>query len=123
MRWNTVPIFFAFFVTGFEDSVGTLVGFATKQFDLSPAMAGLLPFFTFLAYGLFSVPIGILADRKRKKFVMLLFLGFTVIGALIPTISMNAYWVLLLAIFFVGTGNAGLQVTGNPIMSDVSAPG
>jgi len=123
MRVKTLPIYFAFFVMGFEDAVGTFVGFAKEQYSLSPAIAGLLPFFTFLAYGLFSVPIGILADRKGKKYVMGLFLFFTALGSLIPTISVTHYWYLLLGIFFLGTGNAGLQVTGNPIMRDVSAPG
>ncbi len=123
MRLKTIPIYFAFFVMGFEDAVGTFVGFAKEQYSLSPSVAGLLPFFTFIAYGLFSVPIGVLADRKGKKFVMILFLGITGLGSLIPTISVSEYWYLLLGIFFLGAGNAGLQVTGNPIMRDVSTPG
>ena len=123
MRMKTIPIYFAFFVMGFEDAVGTFVGFARQQYDLSPFIAGLLPFFTFLAYGLFSVPIGVLAAKKGKKFVMVLFLFLTGLGSLIPTISVAEYWYLLLGIFFLGAGNAGLQVTGNPIMRDVSAPG
>ena len=123
MRMKTIPIYFAFFVMGFEDAVGTFVGFARQQYDLSPFIAGLLPFFTFLAYGFFSVPIGVLAAKKGKKFVMVLFLFLTGLGSLIPTISVAEYWYLLLGIFFLGAGNAGLQVTGNPIMRDVSAPG
>ncbi len=123
MRLKTMPIFFAFFVMGFEDAVGTFVGFAKEQYDLTPFVAGFLPFFTFLAYGLFSVPIGVLADRKGKKFVMVLFLFLTALGSLIPTLSVDKYWYLLLGIFFLGSGNAGLQVAGNPIMRDVSAPG
>jgi fucose permease len=123
VRFKTLPIYFAFFVMGFEDAVGTFVGFAKVQFDLSPFIAGLLPFFTFLAYGLFAVPIGVLADRKGKKFVMVTFLFLTALGSLIPTISVSEYWYLLLGIFFLGAGNAGLQVAGNPIMRDVSAPG
>ena len=39
-----LPVFYAFLVMGFGDVVGTLVGFAIKEFSISPAMAGLLPF-------------------------------------------------------------------------------
>ena len=61
MKPKTIPIFLVFFSMGFGDAVGTLVGFVTKVYNLSPAVAGLLPFFGFLAFWLFSVPLGIFA--------------------------------------------------------------
>jgi hypothetical protein len=44
MSVRTLPVFFAFFVMGFVNAVGTLVGFAREEDQLSGFMAGLLPF-------------------------------------------------------------------------------
>src|SRR6056297_3190570 len=104
MRLKTLPIFLAFFVMGFGDVVGTLVGFATKEFDLSSSLAGLLPFAGLIPFGLFSVPIGILSDRKGKKYVLITFLLIALIGLLIPSISIAQYYYVLIAIFMVGIG-------------------
>lgn len=116
-------MFLVFFVMGFGDAVGTLVGFVTKEFNLPLSLAGLLPFFGLLAFGLFSVPIGVLSANKGKKFVLILFLIIAFAGVLIPVISISRYYFVLIAIFLTGLGMTGLQVAGNPAMRDVSAPG
>ncbi len=123
MRFRTLPVFLGFFVMGFVDAVGTLVGFAEKQFHLSGAQAGLLPFFGFIAFALFSVPAGVVADRRGKKFLLVASLAVVLAGQAIPSLSVARYELLLGAIFLIGTGMAALQVAGNPIMRDVSAPG
>jgi len=123
MRKSTVPIFMAFLIMGFGDVVGSLVAFAKQSFNLSSAMAGILPFVAFLAFGLLSVPMGLLQDKKGKKFVMLLGLGVALIGLVIPIISMSHYIILIVAICLLGAGMAVLQVAGNPMMRDVSEPG
>ncbi len=108
---------------GFVDAVGTLVGFAEREFQLSGAQAGLLPFFGFIAFALFSVPAGVVADRRGRKFLMTASLAVVLAGQLIPCLSVAHYGLLLGAIFLIGAGMAALQVAGNPIMRDVSAPG
>ena len=123
MRFRTLPIFLCFFVMGFVDAVGTLVGFAEKEFHLSGAQAGLLPFFGFIAFALFSVPAGVLADRRGKKALLVGSLAVVLAGQLIPSLTVAHYAFLLGAIFLIGAGMAALQVAGNPIMRDVSAPG
>jgi len=120
---KTVPIFVVFFIMGFGDAVGTLVGFVQEEFSLSPFMAGLLPFFGFLAFGIFSVPFGIMGGRKGKKYVLLFALVLVTLGELIPVISVASYVYVLAAIFLIGVGMTALQVAGNPIMRDVSPPG
>ena len=122
-KLRTLPIFLAFFVMGFVDAVGTLVGFAKEEFRLTGAEAGLLPFFGFVAFALFSVPAGVLADRKGKRFLLLLSLGVVLAGQLVASLSVSSYAWLLGAIFLIGVGMAALQVAGNPMMRDVSAPG
>jgi FHS family L-fucose permease-like MFS transporter len=121
MRFKTLPIFLSFFVMGFGDVVGTLVGFARHQYALSAAMAGLLPFLGFIAYGILSVPTGVMADRLGRKFVLLTGLTLTLAGFLVPEISISRYVFLLVAILLVGSGITMMQVAGNPIMRDVSA--
>lgn len=123
MNLRTLPIFLGFFVMGFVDAVGTLVGFAEQEFRLSGAQAGLLPFCGFIAFALFSVPAGVFAERRGKKALLVLSLGVVLAGQLIPSLSIARYGLLLGAIFLIGAGMAALQVAGNPIMRDVSPPG
>lgn len=120
---RTLPIFLAFFVMGFVDAVGTLVGFAEKEMHLSGAAAGLLPFCSFIAFALFSVPAGVFADRRGKKALLVVSLGAVLAGQLVPSLWIGRYGLLLGAIFLIGAGMAALQVAGNPIMRDVSPPG
>jgi FHS family L-fucose permease-like MFS transporter len=122
MKLRTLPIFFAFFVMGFVDAVGTLVGFAKNEYQLSGFMAGLLPFFGFIAFALFSVPGGVLMDKKGKKFLMLLSLAIVLVGEALPAMT-TGYVMLVAAIFLIGIGMTLLQVAGNPIMRDVSEEG
>jgi FHS family L-fucose permease-like MFS transporter len=122
MRLRTLPIFFAFFVMGFVDAVGTLVGFAKNEYQLSGFMAGLLPFFGFIAFFFFSVPGGVLMDKRGKKFLMLLSLAIVLVGEALPAMTAG-YVMLVAAIFLIGIGMALLQVAGNPIMRDVSEVG
>jgi len=122
MRLRTLPVFFAFFVMGFVDAVGTLVGFAREEYQLSGFMAGLLPFFGFIAFALFSVPGGVLMDKKGKKSLMLLSLTIVLGGEALPAMT-TGYRMLVAAIFLIGIGMTLLQVAGNPIMRDVSEEG
>jgi FHS family L-fucose permease-like MFS transporter len=122
MRLRTLPIFFSFFVMGFVDAVGTLVGFAKNEYQLSGFMAGLLPFFGFIAFALFSVPGGVLMDKRGKKFLMLLSLAIVLVGEALPALT-TGYVMLVAAIFLIGIGMTLLQVAGNPIMRDVSEEG
>jgi len=120
---RALPIFLAFFVMGFVDAVGTLVGFAKTEFRLTGAEAGLLPFFGFVAFALFSVPAGVFADRRGKRLLLLVSLGVVLAGQVVASLSLSSYGRLLAAIFLIGVGMAALQVAGNPMMRDVSSPG
>jgi fucose permease len=123
MRLRTLPIFFAFFVMGFVDAVGTLVAFATEKYQLSGFTGQLLVFFGFIAFALFSVPGGVLMDKRGKRFLMLLSLAIVLLGQLVPASGGGSYLMLASAIFFMGIGMTLLQVAGNPIMRDVSEEG
>jgi MFS transporter, FHS family, L-fucose permease len=133
---NAVPIFLAFLCMGFGDVVGPMVSLAQESFHLSNFVANLLPLMGFLMFGLLSVPMGLYQDRKGKKFLLSLGLIIAFIGLLIPVIngmygpvvkfdaaSMSKFYIILVAILMLGAGATILQVSGNPIMRDVSPEG
>lgn len=122
-RNKTFPIFLAFLAMGFGDAVGPFVGLAKEQFSLSNFEAQLIAFMGFIMFGILSIPMGIYQDRKGKKTVLLLGLVIALVGLIIPLFGLSSYALFLLTILLLGAGAATLQVAGNPIMRDVSAPG
>ena len=123
MRLRTLPIFLAFFAMGFVDAMGPLASTIRKQYSLSGFMAGLLPAFAFVAFAIFSVPGGVLAAHIGKKNLLLLALGLSALGVLVPSVVMPGFALLLASVFVLGVGTTLLQVAGNPIMRDVSGEG
>jgi len=130
------PVYLAFLAMGFGDVVGPMVGLAKETFALSNFMAQLLPFSGFLMFGLLSVPMGLLQDRKGKKFILMTGLAIALVGLIIPMFAgmygpkpvivpgdFMKFYVLLASIFLLGAGATTLQVVGNPIMRDVSPQG
>lgn len=109
-------IYSIFFVISFITNIlGPLVPDIIDGFDLSLAMAGFLPFSFFVAYGVMSIPAGILLERFRGKPVMigafcLAFLG-SLLFATTPT-----YAVALSSLFLIGIGMTMLQVAINPLL-------
>ncbi len=133
---KTVPIFIAFLCMGFVDSVGPLVGLVKESFVLSNFLAQLIALSGFLMFGILSIPMGLVQDKKGRKHTLLLGLFVAFIGMLIPVFngmygpavsfegaSLSKFYTVLFAILLLGAGAAILQVAGNPIMRDVSQPG
>jgi fucose permease len=134
---NTLPIFLAFLCMGFGDVVGPMVSLAKETFELTNFAATLLPFSGFLMFGLLSIPMGVYQDKKGKKKVLLIGLSIAFIGLLLPILSgmygpiiqfsgndlQSKFYIILGSILLLGAGATILQVSGNPIMRDVSAPG
>lgn len=120
---RTLPIFLAFFLMGLADAMGPNSDAVKQQYALSNVMSTLLPFVVFIAFAVFSVPGGLLAARIGKKKVLLLGLGLNAVALVIPSFTVPTFSVLLGCIFLLGVGTTFLQVSGNPIMRDVSAEG
>src|ERR1039458_2026033 len=123
MRLRTFPVFLAFLAMGFADAVGPFVSLAKKEFQLSNAVASLIPFVGFVMFGLLSIPMGVFQDKRGKKFVLMLGLVVALIGLLNAAFGLTSFARFLLTVLLVGAGAAILQVSGNPIMRDVSDPG
>jgi len=133
---KAAPIFFAFLCMGFGDAVGPMVGLAKESFQLTNFVAQLLTFSGFIMFGILSIPLGVFQDKKGKKYILLLGLLVAFIGLMIPIFngmygpkvvfdaaSNTKFYMLLISVLLLGAGATILQVAGNPIMRDVSAPG
>jgi fucose permease len=123
MRLRTLPIFLAFLAMGFADAVGPFVSLAKAEFQLSNAVASMIPFVGLSMFGLLSIPIGLVQDRKGKKYVLMMGLLVAFLGLLNAAFGLDSFARFLLTILMLGAGAAILQVAGNPIMRDVSAEG
>jgi fucose permease len=123
MNFSSLPIFLAFLTMGIADAMGPMSDAVKTNYGLSNVMATFMSFFVFIAFAVFSVPGGLLAARIGKKNLLLLGLGLNAIALLVPTVMNPTYPLLLTCIFILGIGTTFLQVSGNPIMRDVSATG
>lgn len=122
--YKSTPIFLAFLCMGFGDAVGPFVGLAKDTFELSNFMATLIQFLGFIMFLILSIPMGIYQDRTSRKHVLRLGLVIAFIGLVIPIFKgLESYAVFLITIMLLGGGAAILQVSGNPIMRDVSPEG
>lgn len=131
-----VPVFLAFLCMGFGDAVGPLVGLVKQSFGLSNFEAQLISLSGFIMFGVLSIPLGLLQDKKGKKVIMNLGLIIALAGLIIPMLNgmygppvtidnatESRFTVLLFSILLLGAGATTLQVVGNPIMRDVSPEG
>ena len=111
-----VLIFFIFFVISFlTNIIGPLIPEVIKGFDVSKGMAGLLNFSFFIAYGVMSIPAGVLTERfKEKKVITGAFLLAT-LGAFSFSFF-PGFGVYLASLFLIGMGMAVLQVAINPLL-------
>lgn len=105
-----------FFAISFITNIlGPLFPSLVKDFDISLTVAGFLPFSFFAAYGVMSIPSGMLVDKFGEKAVMLAAFVMAAIGsfmfALMPSFAMA-----MGSLFLIGTGMAMLQVAINPLL-------
>jgi len=112
----TAVIFVIFFVMSLLTNIlGPLIPEIIRAYGLSLTMAAFLPFSFFVAYGVMSVPAGIVTERKGEKFTVLgaflLSLAGSLLFALVPL-----YPTALLSLFLIGLGMAALQVAVNPLL-------
>lgn len=124
-----------FIAMGMIDSTGPMVSLARESFKISNTVASFLPMLGYLMFGILSVPMGLLQDRKGKKYILKIGLTICLMGLVIPIFSgmygkmvihsgsMMQFYLILAAILLLGAGAAILQVSGNPIMRDISDEG
>ncbi len=109
-------IMVTFFVISFLTNIlGALNPNVTSSYSLTETMAGFLPFAFFIAYGVMSIPSGVLVEKwgEKRMVILAFFLAFA--GALIFALS-PSFPVFMFSLFTIGTGMAVLQVVMNPLL-------
>ena len=109
-------VFVVFFAISFLTNIlGPLVPDIITGFRLSLALAGFLPFAFFVAYGVMSIPAGMLLERHREKRVMVAAFGLALAGSLLFAV-VPTFKVALTSLFLIGIGMTMLQVAINPLL-------
>jgi fucose permease len=111
-----VLIFLIFFVISFITNIlGSLNPDMITSFHLSLTLSAFLPFAFFIAYGVMSIPAGILVEKYKEKKIMFAAFLTALIGALIFSFFPH-YLVFIPSLFLMGAGMAMLQVAINPLL-------
>lgn len=109
-------VFFVFFVISFLTNIlGPLVPDIINGFQVSLAMAAILPFAFFIAYGVFSIPAGFAVERWGEKRLMVASFVLATVGAA-SFAAFPRYPVAVASLFVIGAGMAALQVAINPLL-------
>jgi fucose permease len=116
-----LPVLFSFFIMGFVDIVGISVSYVKQDFALNDKTANLLPMLVFLWFAVCSLPVGILMKRIGRKNTVLASALLTIAGMLIPLFHYS-FPMVLLAFALLGIGNTILQVSLNPLVTNVCHP-
>ena len=107
-----------FFVWGAVTSVNDVLVPAVKSiFALSVTQALFTQFAFFTAYGIVSLPAAAVVSRLGASRAITIALATMVVGCLMMPVATNirAYWLLLAALFVIGSGVTLLQVAANPL--------
>jgi len=112
------PVLFGFFIMGFVDVVGIAATKIQNQFGLSNTMVNTLASAVFLWFLVCSVPTSLLMNKIGRKNTVLVSLGVTVVAMLVAFIA-QTFAMFVAAFVLVGIGNAIIQVSLNPLLTNV----
>jgi FHS family L-fucose permease-like MFS transporter len=109
-------VFLIFFVISLLTNIlGPIIPEVINSYQLSLTAAAFLPFAFFVAYGVMSIPAGMLIEAFKEKPVLLISFFIASLGAfgfaLFPV-----YGVAISSLFVIGAGMAMLQVAINPLL-------
>lgn len=113
-----LPVMLCFFAMGFVDLVGTASNYVQKDLGLTDAQANLFPSLVFFWFLIFSVPTGMLMNRIGRKNTVLISLVVTAVSLFIPAFG-DSYLVMLASFSLLGIGNAIMQPSLNPLVSNL----
>ena len=116
-----IPVMLCFFAMGFVDLVGTASNYVQKDLGLTDSQANLFPSLVFFWFLIFSVPTGLLMNKIGRKNTVLLSLVVTLVSLVVPMFG-DGYAVMLIAFSMLGIGNALMQTSLNPLVSNVISP-
>lgn len=113
-----ITVMLAFFTMGFVDLVGIASNYVQKDLALADSQANILPSLVFFWFLIFSVPTGMLMNRIGRKNTVLLSIAITAVSLIIPIFA-SSYPVMLVSFSLLGIGNAIMQTSLNPLVSNI----
>lgn len=116
-----IPVMLCFFVMGFVDLVGIASNYVKADLNLTDSQANIFPSLVFFWFLIFSVPTGLVMNKIGRKKTVLLSLVVTFISLLVPLFG-NSFGVMLVAFSLLGIGNAIMQTSLNPLVSNLITP-
>ncbi|BDD02042.1 MFS transporter [Persicobacter psychrovividus] len=123
-KYAALPVMFGFFVMGFCDVVGITVAHVKEDLltgfgqDYQDTLSNLIPVALFSMFLIFSIPTGMLMNKIGRKKTVLLSNVLTIGAMFIPLIDYS-FGMALLAFAVLGIANTILQVSLNPLLSNV----
>lgn len=109
-------ILITFFVISFLTNIlGALNPSVSLNFSLSETMAGFLPFSFFIAYGVMSIPAGLMLEKFGEKKIIIFAFSLALLGAVLFA-HFPTFGIFLFSLFTIGSGMAILQVAINPLL-------
>ena len=116
-----IPVMLCFFAMGFVDLVGTASNYVQKDLGLTDSQANLFPSLVFFWFLIFSVPTGLMMNKIGRKNTVLVSLGVTLVSLILPMFG-DSFTVMLIAFSLLGIGNALMQTSLNPLVSNLISP-
>ena len=113
-----LPVMLCFFAMGFVDLVGIASNYVKEDLGLTDAQANIFPSLVFFWFLIFSVPTGVLMNRIGRRKTVLLSLVVTAVSLLLPIFG-DRYGLMLCSFSLLGIGNALMQTSLNPLLSNV----
>jgi MFS transporter, FHS family, L-fucose permease len=104
-----------FVISFVTNLIGPLMPVIIDDFELSLGLAGFLPFSFFVAYGVISIPAGMLVEARGPRATLFAAFGLNLLGCL-AIAAVPSYAVVIGGLFVIGLGMAMLQVVINPLM-------
>ena len=121
MKRNNLLVFLIlciWFVISFITNIlGPLMPVIIDTYNLSLTLAAFLPFSFFLAYGIMSIPAGMMIEYFGEKPSLMIAFGFTLTGTFLFAL-LPLYRIAIASLFIIGMGMAMLQVIINPLMRE-----
>lgn len=116
-----LPVMFGFFIMGFVDIVGVSTSYVKNDFaGMNDTMVNLISLSCFLWFFLLSIPTGMLMNRIGRKKTVLLSFALHVAAMIVPLAAYD-FTAVLIAFALIGIGNTLLQVSLNPLVTNVIA--
>lgn len=111
-------VMLTFFTMGFVDLVGAASSRVQADLALTEAQTYFIPSLVFFWFLIFSVPTSALMNKIGRKNTVLVSLVVTLLALLLPIFG-NGYYLMLAAFSLLGIGNAIMQTSLNPLVTNI----